>query len=246
MATAEHDTPGDDLVRDVRAQLLDLARLIETTDGPLPTLMQRIADTAKEVLPPVVEASVTFTRANSDGWTAATTGDLATHLDEVQYGLGHGPCMDAASGGQTLHVRDFNTDDRWPDYNPRALAAGARSSLSVPLPIQQHIVAALNLYADEVDAFSEDDIELAHEIAGIGAVAVTNAVLYESVAELAEQLQEAMTSRAVIEQAKGVLVATSQCSPERAFEMMVKASQRENRKLREIAAEIVRKHSGND
>jgi GAF domain-containing protein len=212
-------------------------------EAPLPELMTRVATAAKDAIPAVDEASVTFTRGDDSGWTVATTGELATRCDEAQYGLGHGPCMDAGSGGVTLHVRDFSQEDRWPDYAPVALEAGARSSLSVPFPIQQHAMAALNLYSREVDAFSDDDIERAHEIARLAAVAVTNAVLYESAADLAAQLQEAMQSRAVIEQAKGVLMATSQCTADQAFDMLVKASQRENRKLRDVAAQIVGRFS---
>ncbi len=227
---------------EVRDVLLELARFV-VTEAPLPVLMQRIATAARDTIPPVAEASVTCTRGNSEGWTVATTGELATRLDEAQYAMGNGPCMDAGSGGETLLVRDFAQDSRWPDYAPIALEAGARSSLSVPLPIQQHVMAVLNLYAAEVDAFSDEDVALAQEIAAVAAVAVTNATLYETAAELGSQLQEAMSSRAVIEQAKGILMATTRCTPDRAFEILVRASQRENRKLRDIAIEIVDRHS---
>lgn len=227
---------------EVRDVLLELARFV-VTEAPLPVLMQRIATAARQTIPPVAEASVTFTRGNSEGWTVATTGELATRLDEAQYTMGHGPCMDAGSGGETLLVRDFAQDSRWPDYAPVALEAGARSSLSVPLPIQQHVIAALNLYSREVDAFSEDDVARAQELASVAAVAVTNATLYETAAELGAQLQEAMSSRAVIEQAKGIVMASTRCTPDRAFEILVRASQRENRKLRDIAIEIVDRHS---
>lgn len=227
---------------EVRDVLLELARFV-VTEAPLPVLMQRIATAARQTIPPVAEASVTFTRGNSEGWTVATTGELATRLDEAQYAIGHGPCMDAGSGGETLLVRDFAQDSRWPHYAPVALEAGARSSLSVPLPIQQHVIAALNLYAREVDAFSDEDVARAQDIAAVAAVAVTNATLYETAAELAAQLQEAMSSRAVIEQAKGIVMASTRCTPDRAFEILVRASQRENRKLRDIAIEIVDRHS---
>lgn len=204
-----------------------------------PDLMQQIALTARRVIAPVAEASVTFTRGHNDGWTVATTGELATRLDEAQYALGHGPCMDAGSGGEILLVRDFSDDDRWPDYAVIVLEAGVRSSLSVPFPVQQNVIAALNLYSMETEAFRDDHVELAQEIAAQGAVAVANAMLYESASRLAEDLKQAMESRAIIEQAKGILMANSRCSAEEAFNTLVKASQRENRKLREIAAEIV-------
>jgi GAF domain-containing protein len=111
-------------------------------EAPLPELMERIATTAKQVIAPVAEASVTFTRGDDQGWTVASTGELASRLDEAQYVLGHGPCMDAAAGGSMLLIDDLATDDRYPTYGPIAAGVGARSSLSVPFPMQQHVVAA--------------------------------------------------------------------------------------------------------
>jgi GAF domain-containing protein len=208
-------------------------------EAPIPDLMHRIVAVARDVLPAVADASMTFSRGHDDGWTAANTGDLATRLDEAQYALGHGPCMDAASGGETLLIRDFSAETRWPDYAPIAIEAGARSSLSVPLPVQQHVIAALNLYSCDVDAFADGDVALAHEIAAQAAVAVVNAALYESATQLAEGLQQAMAARATIEQAKGIIIATSHCTPDEAFAVLVKQSQHENRKLRDVAAELV-------
>ena len=230
------------LERDPQQALHALSQFV-VDEAPLAELMQRIVTTAQELIEPVLEASITFTRGDDRGWTVGSTGELATRLDEAQYALGHGPCMDAGSGGQVLLVRDFETEDRWPDYAPTVLAAGVRSSLSMPFPIQQHIIAALNLYAREANAFGDDDIALAHDIASHAAVAVVNAVLYDSAAQLAEGLRDARESRAAIEQAKGIIMATSRCSPDAAFDMLVRASQRENRKLRDVAAELVARHS---
>jgi hypothetical protein len=112
---------------------MELSRFI-VSEAPVPVLMQRIAETAVSLLPRVASASVTFTRGDSKVWTAATTGELATLLEEAQYAIGNGPCMDAASGGEILLIRDFAAEDRWPDYAPIALAAGAHSSLRCRSP----------------------------------------------------------------------------------------------------------------
>ena len=230
----EHIDPDDTL----RA----LSRFV-VNEAPLPELMTRIAATARELIAPVAEASITFTSGDDNGWTVGTTGDLATRLDEAQYALGHGPCIAAGAGAETLLVRDFALDERWPAYAPIALEAGVHSSLSVPFPIQQHVIAALNLYSCEADPFTDDHVALAQEIATQAAVAVANAVLYESASQLAVQLQQAMDSRATIEQAKGIIMATSRCTPDEAFDVLVRASQRENRKLRDIAADLVERSS---
>jgi GAF domain-containing protein len=218
--------------------LLELGRIL-LHEASLDDLMKQIADTAKAAIPPVAEASVTFTRGDDTGWTVAATGGLAMELDEAQYATHQGPCMDAAAANQIMLVEDFATEERWPEYTPRALASEARSSLSVPMPVQQQVLAALNLYAVERNAFSPEDVAVAVEIASYAAVAVTNAHNFESAATLAAQLTEAMASRAVIEQAKGVIMATAGCAEHEAFQLLRAQSQRENVKLRDVAMEIV-------
>lgn len=226
-----------------RDEALNTLSRFVVNEAPLPELMNRIAATARDLIAAVVDASITFTSGDDNGWTVGTTGELATRLDEAQYALGHGPCIAAGAGGETLLIRDFALEQRWPAYAPVALEAGVHSSLSVPFPIQQHVIAALNLYSEQVDPFTDDDVVLAQQIASQAAVAVANAVLYDSASQLAAQLQRAMESRATIEQAKGIIMATSRCTPDEAFNVLVRASQRENRKLRDIAADLVERNS---
>jgi GAF domain-containing protein len=222
--------------------LEELGRFV-VNEAPLDQFMERIAVTAVRLIDPAAEASITFMRGGERSWTVASTGGLATKLDEAQYALGHGPCLDAAAGGTAVLIRDMARDDRWPDYGPVAVGAGVRSSLSTPFPLQQHVLAALNLYACHADAFNDDHAEVAREIASTAAVGGVNAVLYDSAAQLAAELQDAMRSRATIEQAKGIVMAQSGIDPDGAFDLLVRASQRENRKLREVAAELVQRHS---
>ena len=227
---------------DHRDALLEFGR-IALAEATVEDLMQRIAETAKTAVPPVAEASVTFTRGGDTGWTVASTGQLATDCDELQYRVDGGPCLDAASAGEVLYIRDFARETRWPHYSPNAYERGARSSLSIPIPVQQQVLAALNLYSIEVAGFGDDDVALAKEIASYAAVAVANAHDYESAANRASQLEEAMRSRAIIEQAKGVIMATTRCIADDAFALLRQQSQAENRKLREVAQEVVDRQS---
>ncbi|HET7719415.1 MAG TPA: GAF and ANTAR domain-containing protein, partial [Acidimicrobiales bacterium] len=171
--------------------------------------------------------------------TAAYTGVLAMQADERQYGLDGGPCLDAGRGGAVFYIRDMRTEDRWPAYAPQAATIGVRSSLSVPLPIQEDLIGALNVYSGRPEAFDEDDIRAGQAFAAYAAVAVANADSFASTAEMAENLRIAMASRATIEQAKGILMARGGITADQAFEMLVRASQRENRKLRDVATELV-------
>jgi transcriptional regulator with GAF, ATPase, and Fis domain len=135
-------------------------------------------------------------------------------------------------------------ETRWPDLAKRALDAGCRSSLSIGLPVRERVTGALNIYATEPDAFDEDAVTLAQTFAGYAAVAVANAYLYDTTATLAQHMQKAMESRAVIEQAKGIIMAERRCTADEAFQMLTKVSQDANRKLRDVAAALVDRAAG--
>jgi len=135
----------------------------------------------------------------------------------------------------------MSTEDRWPDYTPTAVADGAGSSLSIGIPVQQAVTGGLNIYSTAVNAFDEDTVDLAKGFPSYAAVALANAHLFASTAALATQMQDAMATRAVIEQAKGILVSQQGCSPEDAFDILVRASKTGNRKLREIAEALMKK-----
>jgi transcriptional regulator with GAF, ATPase, and Fis domain len=130
--------------------------------------------------------------------------------------------------------------ERYPEFSKLALAHGVQSTLSLPLVAGEQGIGALNLYANRPDSFSDDDEQIGMELATTAAVVLANASAYWTTFELSQNLSEAMKSRAVIEQAKGMLMARSETlSPDDAFDLLRKASQRENVKLRDIAQRIV-------
>jgi len=109
----------------------------------------------------------------------------------------------------------------------------------VALPLHQETVGALNIYARTRDAFDEDAQQIATHLAGYAAVAMINASLYVSTATLSEQLQQALDSRPIIEQAKGILMGERRCSAEEAFAVLAKISLHANRKLSDVATALV-------
>jgi GAF domain-containing protein len=203
-----------------------------------------VAHVAKRTVPGAEEVSVTLID-KKEAYTAAYTGQLALDLDELQYGKGYGPCLDAAAAATTLSLPDMTTEDRWPDWAARALQAGAHSSLSIGLPMHEQITGALNIYATEPKAFDDDAVVLGQTFAGYAAVALTNAHLYDAQANLAQQMQAAMQSRAVIEQAKGIIIGSRHCTPDEAFAILTRLSQDTNRKLRDVATALVASASPN-
>jgi GAF domain-containing protein len=220
--------------RDAFAELGQLSFENTSLNG----MLQRIAELAKQVIPGVAEASVSLISHDKPG-TAAYTGRLALDLDESQYGRGYGPCLEAAVGEQIREVTDARRETRWPGYTQNCVERGSLSSLSVPVPVREAVRGALNLYAVEANAFDDDARDVARAFASYAAVAVHNMHLYESTRDLAQNLDTAMQSRAVIEQAKGILMSQRRCDAAEAFNLLAAASQRSNRKLRDIAQGIV-------
>jgi GAF domain-containing protein len=211
---------------------------IKLSETDLNGVFQRIADLGKSTIPGASEVSVTLVQ-NKDAHTPAFTGDLALALDESQYKLGHGPCLDAAASTSTQHVIDMAGEDRWPDWTARAREAGAHCSLSIGLPVQESVTGALNIYATRPNAFDDDALAIAQTFASYAEVAMANAYLYNAQTTLAQHMDIAMRSRAVIEQAKGIIMGDRRCSADEAFAILTKLSQNTNRKLRDVAVALV-------
>jgi len=229
--TTVRPEPTDDLgTRIERVGLLQGDESYEQT-------LQRLADLACETIPGCFAGSVTLWREGRP-YTVVSTDDVAREVDNAQYESSEGPCLDAGRNGTTFVVEDMCADVRWPAFGAVATKHGIMSSLSLPLAVRGEPIGALNLYSRDRDGFA-GAIEVGRMFAWQAAVAIANAELYDVTRKLAEQLQEAMASRAVIEQAKGVLMADQGCGPKEAFELLRQASQRENVKLRDIAQRIV-------
>jgi GAF domain-containing protein len=201
------------------------------------TALAKVADVAKRSVPGADDVSITLVGPGG-AHTAASTGQRAVTVDEWQYQQGHGPCLAAAAANITVTVRDMAGDSRWPDWADRALDAGVHSSVSVGLPLRESVSGALNVYAREPHAFDDDAVILAETFAGYAAVAMANARRYEGFATLADHVQSMMDSRAVIEQAKGVIMAERRCTADEAFAILAKVAEYSRREIHEAAAAL--------
>jgi len=224
--------PVQELLREL-SRMTFVERTLEDVLGEITSIAQRGIPGAEAV-------SITLVRGDK-AFTAAYSGEMALAADELQYEQGYGPCMDAGRGGVVLRVDDMATEERWPDYVSHVLAeTPVRSSLSVPLPYQGATIGAINIYATQPAAFATpESLSAGLDAAEVIAVAVANADAHWRLGEQARNMRVAMDSRAVIEQAKGVLMAQRHVDAEQAFEILREASQRYNRKLRDIALGIV-------
>jgi GAF domain-containing protein len=225
------------------AEALERLGRLSLRELSMESLLQQVAELSKTVMPGNPETSVLLL-VKDKPTTVVSTGQLATDLDERQYERGHGPCLHAARTGELTEIADTRTDGRWPDYTLRAAERGNLSSLSIPLPIDEdeQVSGALNIYAREPDAFDEDARAAATGFGPYAAIAVANMHAYESARSMADNLRVALETRAVIDQAKGILMERHKLTADQAFQVLSRVSMNSNRKVRDIADDLV--HTG--
>jgi GAF domain-containing protein len=208
-------------------------------DDDLLAMLRKIALIAVETIPGVDAASITMITAGAPK-TPAYSDKIALDLDGIQYDLGDGPCLSAIRHQGVEHVTTATDRERWPAFSAAARERDVRAVLSAPLIERDVAKGALNLYSRSgYDPAAWETASLFADQLGIAAV---NATLYLEGSLMADQLRTAMDSRAVIEQAKGILMRAQECNAGTAFEILTRASQHQNRKLREIAVEIVERY----
>lgn len=158
-------------------------------------------------------------------------------IDEGQYQDGLGPCVEAIRTGTETSIA--LPAPQWPIFSERAQLGGVTSVFSLPLQVRDETTGALNLYSIGGDSLSESATEVARSLAGHAAVVLANAATLASSELIRQHLEEALTSRDLIGQAKGILMAREAMTADEAFDVLRRASQRSNRKLRDIAVELV-------
>lgn len=221
----------------VRSAFDQLGR-IAFAEHSLESVVRTVTELAARVLPGEPVTSVTIVSAERPS-TVASSGDLALDLDLVQYRLRSGPCLDAATTGRPSEIVDTSLDDRWPEFSVHAVRAGCYSVLSFPLPVQESVSGALNVYAGRPATADQATRELLTRFAAYAVVPVSNMYLYETAVERIEHLQTALDSRAVIDQAKGILMERFRLTPDQAFQALTRVSMETNTKVRDVAARFV-------
>jgi transcriptional regulator with GAF, ATPase, and Fis domain len=220
-------------------QLLGL--LVEAPD--VDAFLDKMVRLAADVVTPAAACGVTVCR-DGQPFTPATSNDLAAQVDQIQYGTDEGPCLEALRTGTIVQVDDLSQEERWDSFRPHAVAHGVVSSLSLPLAVDGETLGALNLYSAAPAAFAGQHGVHAAEFAQRSAAALAVTLRQVRHAQVQHQLADAMVSSSVIDQAIGILMAQQRCTANAAFDLLRQASQHRNRKLRDIAAEIITNISG--
>lgn len=206
--------------------------------------LQELALLAAETLPGQLSCGITL-RYDGDLVTVGSSDGRADKLDETQYHNGFGPCLTSMHTGQIIDSPDTTAESRWPDYIRAALAEGLRCSLSLPLTVGSDTLGALNIYGFGSPGLFAGPVRRRLELlAAQGAGTLHIATRRAKDAALLQQMEEALLSRTVIDQALGIIMAQQQCSAEDAFGLLRRQSQTSNRRLREVAADLVSRVSG--
>jgi hypothetical protein len=229
--------------RDVGAVLGRLQSLLLTA-SEVENFLQRLTEMTPSAVEIPVSCGIT---ARRDGMplTVASSDQQASGLDERQYATEAGPCLQTLNTGEVVSIVDVDTEQRWPAYLQGARKQGLRSSLSLPLVVDGSTVAAMNLYSfARPGAFDEQVQRRCLVFATLAAGALQLAIGRAADRQLMDQLEEALASRTVIDQALGIVMGQQQCDSEEAFSLLRMRSQSSQRKLRDVAADLIIRMSG--
>jgi GAF domain-containing protein len=160
-------------------------------------------------------------------------------VDVVQYEMREGPCVAALESGRTQVVRSMRTERRWPRFRALAIRHQVLAALSLPLLVRGITRGALNVYSRTEGSFDAAAVRIGELFAVPAAVTISTAQVLADSRRLAEQLRSALHNRAMIDQAKGILMAMHGCDADEAFTMLRETSQTANRKLRDVAHDLV-------
>jgi GAF domain-containing protein len=219
-----------DTDRRLAQSLGDLAVQMQTEQGGEATLHAIVA-AAADIVPGASWAGISLIQGRAVV-AAVPTDPIVAKLDELQSELGEGPCMTALREHHTVHIEDMSTETRWAEFCRQAIELGANSLLSFQLFVRSENLGALNLYASEAGAFSEDSIETGTILAQHAAVAMVGAANLN-------QFTSALARRDIIGQAKGILMERRNLDAVQAFDLLLRASQDTNTKLVDVARFVV-------
>jgi hypothetical protein len=223
-------TGSEDLDR-LGARLGHLARTLQGADSVASTL-DGVVHAAVETVPGTGHAGITQVVGRRALRTTAGTDELVYRIDAAQYEAAEGPCLSALYEERTVRLSDMAAEQRWPAFTGRATALGVRSMLSFQLYVTEENLGALNLYAPQAGAFTDESEQIGLLFATHAAVAVADTVKLR-------QLTRALDVRDLIGQAKGILMERHRLSGDQAFTRLVRASQSTNTKLVEVARRLV-------
>jgi len=216
-----------------------LTEAAKTIDHPasLDETLDAVVHAARDTIPGFEHVGISIIHRNGRIETKAGTDQLVWELDELQYSINQGPCVDAMMSEPIMYLEDARHDHRWPDYLPKAVKKGLRAQLALRLYNDEETLGGLNMYRTASAGISPEAIQFAELFATHASIALGRK-------RFEHQLAEAVASRQVIGTAIGILMQRYQITEDRAFQFLVRTSKTSNQKVRVIAQELI--DSSND
>jgi GAF domain-containing protein len=235
--TGSEQSVTDDFDDDFAAALAGLGRLSMSTMS-LPETLSHVAEFAVRAIPGADGAGLTLLHPGLPA-TIVASEDFVRVVDDIQYGLGQGPCITAAKEGITVRSGSLDADPQWPVFGPRVGELGVHSVLSLPLITKSVVLGAMNVYAHKPNAFDDRAAELGELFSVPAAISAQNARALDSAVQLTQQLEKALGSRAVIDQAIGILISRTGCSDAEGYDKLRDIGQTEHKKIAVVAQSMV-------
>jgi GAF domain-containing protein len=235
MTTGEHPISPDDRSSELTASFSETAQALFTAGNPADTL-RAVVDLAVETIDGCDFASIFVVDTNSAA-TPVGTDSVAAGVDVVQHRAGEGPAFDAINQGGTVYVEDLADDPRWVSFGPGAAQAGVRSALALRLSDDASRGAALILYARYPRAFGALDRAKGVILAAMAGLALSAAEAHQD--EVRDSIQGALATREMIGQAQGILMEREHITADQAYDILRRASQHLNTKIRDVAQALV-------
>ncbi|WP_176697092.1 GAF and ANTAR domain-containing protein [Microbacterium sp. 3J1] len=222
----------------------------------LPRVFARLADALDpqydvvDTMDHLVEAATTFTAATEAGLVLAdesgmlhvvgSTSERTADVEEAELGIDEGPCLDSFRTGEVIETPDLLASaDTWPRFVPIAMQRGFRAGYAVPLMLRGERLGALNLFFDRVDPLTDIDAAVSQALAEFATIGIVQHRALREHRSRAEQLQHALDSRVIIEQAKGALSFQRNVTIDEAFALMRRHARSAGARLHDIAEQIV-------
>ena len=217
-------------VDDLAESFAEVARALRAERSVQATL-EKIVELAVSTVEGCDHAGVSLVE-NGRVLSPATSDSIPELVDTLQYETGEGPCLDAIREHAVFQTDDLRDEARWPNFSRRAAEeTGIVSILAYRLFVEADTMGALNLYSKRKAAFDADDRV-------VGSIFAAHAAVGLSAARQKDQLEQAIATRDLIGQAKGILMARQDVTADQAFDMLRRGSQRLNIKLRELARQV--------